>query len=251
MKIIASDYDGTFHRHHGVEQKDREAVRKWRESGNLFGVVTGRPTEMLDIIVKERLELDFVITYNGVDVYDLSGEQPALVKRLSGKSDRFYELSPLILRKSGDWAEFITPDGNYYVTYNDETVHMRDHHVKREALKNINEFIQIYALYKTEDEALEIARQLNEGFSEAVSPLVNGSWLNVAPSGVTKASGVWEYAKLRSAAKEDIFTIGDSYNDLDMIQKFNGYTVENGAEAIKKAALGICKGVWELIENSL
>ena len=257
MKIIASDYDGTLRRHHGIDQKDRDAVKKWRENGNLFGIVTGRDQPWINNFINEdKLEVDFLIIYNGTDIYEFDGGQAALFKRFLGKSDRLYDMLPLILRKDGDYANFITPEREYYVTYNDSLVDLDKHWgyvkntwVKNEALKNVREFIQIYTLYKTDTEALEVARNLNDGFSGDVSALVNGSWLNAAPSGVTKASGVREYAKLKSVCKENIFTIGDSYNDLDMIKEFNGFTLDNGADALKKTARAIYKGVWELIDN--
>lgn len=250
MKIIASDYDGTLRRHHGISEKDRAAIKEWRANGNLFGIVTGRDEPFIKrFVVDENLEVDFLIIYNGVDIYEFNGNQASLVKRLLGTTDRLYEMLPLILRKDGDWAEFITPDKNYYVTYNDVPAESRNNWVKSEVLKDVREFIQIYSLYKTEEEALEVARRLNDGFSDDVSPLVNGAWLNAAPPGVTKASGVWEYAKLKPVSKENIFTIGDSYNDLAMITEFNGFTVENGAEALKKAARAVYGGVWELIRD--
>ena len=250
MKIIASDYDGTLRRGNEIAQKDRAAIKEWRENGNLFGIVTGRDQPFINnMIAEDKLEIDYIIIYNGVDIYEFEDNRAKLIKRQSGKTDRLYEMLPLILRKSGERAEFITPGKNYCLTYNDEPAIEKDNWVKNEVLKDVSEFIQIYSLYETEEEALEIARRLTDGFGEAVSPLVNGCWLNVAPAGVTKSSGVWEYAKIKSVGKEDIFTIGDSYNDLDMIKEFNGFTVENGAETLKRIAREVYSGVWELVYN--
>jgi hydroxymethylpyrimidine pyrophosphatase-like HAD family hydrolase len=212
--------------------------------------VTGRDKHFIKSVTDEdNLEIDFLIIYNGTDIYGFNGNQASLIKRQTGKTNRLHEMLPLILRKSADWAEFITPDRNYYITYNDEPAKEKDNWVKGEALKGVSEFIQIYSLYENEESALEIARQLDNNFNEAASALVNGSWLNVAPAGVSKSYGVYEYAKMAGAAKEDILTIGDSYNDLDMIEEFNGFTVDNGAEAVKKIARAVYSGVWELIYN--
>ena len=38
MKIIASDYDGTLN-HGGIDDKKRNAIKKWREMGNKFGIL--------------------------------------------------------------------------------------------------------------------------------------------------------------------------------------------------------------------
>ena len=248
MKIIASDYDGTLRHGDGISDADRNAVKKWRKAGNLFGIVTGRSRDMLKTVKDDKLEseIDFVIIYNGVEIYDMQGN---LHRRFIGKSDRFYDLLPYILRQKGDWAEFITVDKVYYLTYGDEPDTSRDNWYKAEVVKDLREFIQIYSLYNTEPEALDVAADLNERYSDIVSPLINGRWLNATPSGINKATGVAEYAKMMGVTKENIYTIGDSYNDLEMIKAFNGYTLENGADGVKKEALAVFKGVWELIEN--
>ena len=248
MKIIASDYDGTLRHGHGISEADRNAIKKWREAGNLFGIVTGRDRDMFNTVKNDNLEseIDFVIIYNGAEIYDTAGN---LKQRFIGKSDRFYELLPFILRKKGDWAEFITVDKVYYLTYGDEPDTSRENWYKADVVKDLREFIQIYSLYDTEPEALSAAANLNERYSDIVSPLTNGRWLNATPSGINKATGVAEYARMMGVAEENIYTIGDSYNDLEMIRAFNGYTLENGADGVKKEALAVYKGVWELIEN--
>lgn len=248
MKIIASDYDGTLRHGSGIAERDREGIKLWRDNGNLFGVVTGRGAGMEKTIADDNLDVDFIIVYNGTDICDSEGN---ILKRLMGETDRLYELLPLILRKESDWAEFVTPGQSYYVTYGDTPEESKANWTKSEILKNVRQFMQIYALYETEAEALEAAERLNADFNDSVSALVNGRWLNVAPAGVTKATGVLEYAKLMSVEEKNIFTIGDSYNDLDMIKAFNGFTVHNGAEEVKKAARGVYSGVGELIQNLL
>ena len=252
MKIIASDFDGTLlHRQgneHVISQKDRDAIKKWRAGGNLFGIVTGRGSEMPKTVVNENLDIDFVITFNGAEIYDVSTTPAKLLKRTLGQTDRLYDTLPIILRSSGSTMDIITPERRYHVTYNDEAPDSQDNWVKSEAIKAVKQFLHIQSLYESSEEALEVARQLNADFSDAVSPLVNGRWLNIPASGVTKASGVWEYAQIMSVSKENIFSIGDSYNDMDMIKAFNGFTLENGVDELKQIARAVYRGVWELIE---
>ena len=47
MKVAASDYDGTLFREDRIAKSDAEAIRKWREVGHKFGVVSGRDHGML------------------------------------------------------------------------------------------------------------------------------------------------------------------------------------------------------------
>lgn len=247
MKILATDYDGTLRHHDGISEKDRAAIIAWRNNGNLFGIVTGRGCDMPNIVAEDGIDVDFIIAYNGADIYDSRG---SIIKRFLGNTERLYELLPLILRKSGDWAEIVTPDREYLVTYNNESPNSRnssDTWVNQECIREVKQFIQIYSLYGSEEETLAIAKQLNDRYGDVVSALVNVKWLNATPSGVNKATGVQEYSKLMSVANENIYTIGDSYNDWDMIKAFNGFTVENGADGIKKIARAVYRGVWELI----
>jgi len=245
MKLIASDYDGTLRRpQDGITNADREAIKRWRAAGNLFGVVTGRGPGMDRELGRENVEYDFIIDFNGANIWNNKGE---LLKQTVGNGEKLYDSLSSMLRKDGDWADIITRTRSYFVTYEDKFVEERDTWVKNEEIKNVEEFMQIYALCKNEEDSLQISAELNEKYSDYMSPLVNGSWLNIAPTNVTKSYGIREYAKLVEVEEKDIFTIGDSYNDLDMIKAFTGFSVLNGAEEIKAAASKVCDGISGLI----
>ena len=73
MHILATDFDGTLSRHHGVEQIDRDAIDRFHAAGNLFGVVTGRAGDMYDMLVRDKVPFDFVIVMNGAMSIDTDG----------------------------------------------------------------------------------------------------------------------------------------------------------------------------------
>ncbi len=245
MKIIASDYDGTLRRHEGVIDRDREAIIKWRKAGNLFGIVTGRG-RMEGELKSVNVEYDFIIDFNGTEIWD---NKENLLYRAIGKGENLYNMLPVLLKNEGDWVDIINDNRSYYITYKDMPVEKRDTWVKNEVAKEIPGFMQIYALRRTDKDALETARELNDKFEKDVSALVNGSWLNIAPYGVTKASGIAKYAEIMNVDKKNIFTIGDSYNDMDMIKAFNGFTVLNGSPEVKAIASAVYDGIWELVEH--
>lgn len=243
-KIIASDYDGTLARPHlGVTDADREAIRAWRKAGNLFGIVTGRG-RMEEELERVNVEYDFTIVFNGTEIYDGQGD---LVLSRMGNGKVLYDALPVMLRQEGDWVDIVGKERSYYATYQDALVEARTSWVKQEEIRNVPGFRQIYALRRTDREALEIAAELQERFGDYMSPLVNGSWLNIAPPGVTKASGVLAYAKMMGVDEKNIFTIGDSYNDLDMVRRFAGFSVLNGAQELKAVASQVVDGIQELV----
>ena len=74
MKIIASDYDGTLNEG-GVGEEKRIAIRKWREAGNLFGIVSGRGIGNIVGLAKEDvIECDFLLGDNGASVAKGNGD---------------------------------------------------------------------------------------------------------------------------------------------------------------------------------
>ncbi|MBR7101750.1 MAG: HAD hydrolase family protein, partial [Clostridia bacterium] len=42
MKIIATDFDGTLSYNGKISEEDKAAIKRFRDAGNKFGVVTGR-----------------------------------------------------------------------------------------------------------------------------------------------------------------------------------------------------------------
>ncbi|MCL2406590.1 MAG: Cof-type HAD-IIB family hydrolase [Defluviitaleaceae bacterium] len=250
MKLIASDFDGTLS-HHGVSSKDRDAIAKWRAAGNLFGIVTGRDHGFVPTIAEANLVIDFVIVYNGVDIYDLRNVTPVLLKRLMGTTHRMADLLPIVLRKKGDYADIVTPKRVYHFNYENTLDPKNENWMPHTAVNDIREFVQIYSLYESGETAMVVAEELNKHHADVVSALVNWHWLNAPPAGVNKATGVSEYARHMGVKHENIYAIGDSYNDMDMITAFNGYAMENGVDAIKNAANWVVSGVWELIELAL
>lgn len=246
MKIIASDYDGTLRRGNEIDMKDRAAIKKWREAGNLFGVVTGRGADFLLTASHDELEYDYLIVYNGAEIYNKDNK---LLKRFLGITEELFEISSVIMHGEGGWADIIVTGTRFHFTYGDIPDNKNGDWYKAEKLKEIKEFLQIYSLFGDDRTAHMVADELNKRYGGSVSALVNGSWLNVAPPGVTKSTGISAYSEYMGVDRCDIYTIGDSYNDLDMIKNFNGYSVENGVNDVKYAAKGVVGGIWELVER--
>ena len=65
MRILASDYDGTLDAG-GIDDRKREAIRRWRAQGNRFGIISGRNLDDLVFQAADnRLDCDFLIANNG------------------------------------------------------------------------------------------------------------------------------------------------------------------------------------------
>ena len=53
------------------------------------------------------------------------------------------------------------------------------------------------------------------------------------------------------ATYDDVITVGDNINDIDMIREFRSYAMKNGVEAVKNIAFGIVSDVTEILEKEI
>ena len=66
------------------------------------------------------------------------------------------------------------------------------------------------------------------------------------PAGVSKTSGIYEYASNFKGAK--IYTAGDNYNDIPMLTEFCGFAVSNALDKVKEKAEHTCDRICNMIE---
>ena len=71
MKILASDFDGTFTQG-GVGEEKLSAIKAWRKAGNKFGIISGRDVTFRQVLFQKypKLELDFFASCNGAYIID-------------------------------------------------------------------------------------------------------------------------------------------------------------------------------------
>ena len=75
MKILATDFDGTFSTGGDSIPRNIQAVRQWQAAGNRFGIVTGRPYPMLrPELERYHIPADFLVCVNGASIHRPNGE---------------------------------------------------------------------------------------------------------------------------------------------------------------------------------
>lgn len=72
-RLLSTDLDGTLVFQSRVSPADREALRRWRQAGNLLVVNTGRSVAALgSALAGSGVELDFAVLYTGAVTTDAS-----------------------------------------------------------------------------------------------------------------------------------------------------------------------------------
>lgn len=80
----------------------------------------------------------------------------------------------------------------------------------------------------------EMQAEIQEKFGDAVESYLNRGTLDIVARGVSKQTGVEAAAAWLKA--NEVYVIGDDYNDLPMIEGLNGFAMSSGVEAVKAAA---------------
>lgn len=245
MKIIASDYDGTLN-HGGIDDEKRDAIKKWRRAGNLFGLVSGRGIEsLLEIPKRNVFEYDFLVASNGAVIADVNGKI-LFESRCDGSLAK--PLLEYIMSIGCGWADVHT-DFDCAVALSDEK--RPDDEFTLETLPDIPYFNQISTILPDCKEAERVTAAVREKFGEQLNPLQNGRCIDIVSADMNKAVGLYKLLEIIGAEYEDVITVGDNVNDTDMIAEFRSYAMENAVQSIKDIADYETPSVTKLIETEL
>lgn len=235
MRIIASDFDGTI-THRGVTPELRAAIAEWRAAGNLFGIVTGRPyASIRQALDAAKLEADFTVSDNGALAFDKAGncthalvippEDVVAGHRILREFDcDLYRLSCRTTYAIGTGMPELKYDKESGFVYSDAV-----------AMRDVTEF---FARFKSAEDCETAKKAIEEGLGGRVrgtssSPVTSDFMRGDA----FKSKGIEKYVNECGLEPEKIYTIGDAFNDLDMLiyPAFEGYAVNNAMAGVREA----------------
>lgn len=232
-KIIFSDYDGTLDTCENDITKNIEAIKKFRNNGNLFVIATGR--SYLDL--KRKLDLypipfDYLIVNHGGVILDKNEKviDACLIPKNIG-------IEILDTIKSNENLERIT----LFDTL-------------RKDIKSVsNELTKIMLEMKDKKSAIVLSKIINENWKETVKSYVITSkryyLVEIISLKTDKGKAIEKILKIENISDKDVYPIGDGANDVEMILKYNGYGMKNSEEVVYKATNKLCNTVAELIES--
>lgn len=245
MKIIASDYDGTFN-HGGIDEIKRNAVKRWRKAGNLFGIVSGRgASDLLEIPKRNDFEFDFLIASNGAVILNKDGKVDA-ESRCAG--ELALPLLDFIFSLGCTWASVHT--GFKCIIDLDDAERLEDEFTLG-TLPEIPWFNQISTILPDDESAAKVTEAVREEFGDKFNPLQNGRCIDIVSADINKAKGLYKFLELIGAEYDDLITVGDNINDTHMIAEFRSYAMQNAVQSIKELADSEIAGITELIEKEI
>lgn len=242
--LIATDFDGTLNRG-GVSERDRDAIKRFRAAGNLFGVVTGRDTYMRETLLEANVDFDFVVVLNGAIILDSDGntlfESTCDGACIRGICDLFAEYDThlsCVYRRDRITFKSKYPDGN-------------ERYAPLSEIPKITRFTMLNSVVSSDAAATEATARINREFGGYVNALQNGQCIDIPPRGIDKGEGVARIAEIMGVSHDNIWCAGDNLNDIAMIERFHGCAVPNARDEVKAAAERTYDGIYEIADTIL
>lgn len=254
MKLFASDYDGTLLYAKNIMPEDLQAIDKWKEAGNAFAIVTGRSyVSIKQQIEKYNLPVDYLITNNGGMVFDKEGNV-----LLSNYLDYVTSLDIIYACKMQEGVcSYVVNDGinRHRIVIDDSNEHRYPNlepDMPEEEVLNMAKYAQIVISMSEVELAVSLANILNAYFGESIVAYANNYVVDVVPKGISKATGLDFICEWINVNEEDVYTIGDSYNDIPLMEYgVHGAVMETAFEDVKEHASVEYASVHDMVHSIL
>ena len=190
-------------------------------------------------VIGRWIRPDFYILASGALVLD--GEENVLYRKcvLLSTVEAIYK------RYASTMRAVIQANDTVYIF--SETTYLQTHIDSFEDLKG-GHIYGISMAAPDEKTASEAAAEINEVYGEEVTAFQNMTHIDVVPAGCSKGIGV-EVVRKAFGVKE-MYGIGDSYNDLPLLESVDHpYTLNHAPQQIKDAAEGVVRSVSELLDR--
>lgn len=260
-QLLASDYDKTFFYKTNPEalKVNLEAVKKWRANGNLFAISTGRDAASVGYERKVRdVDFDYLVSLNGSFIVDKdhnvlfkSAIENQLAKKIAAMLKEYFG-DELIVSNGFDGCNFTNRQNSLTDPVAREAFERNSKIYSKTVEESLEgEVLLLGGLCDDFEQATQIRDEILDLYSDTVEVFINLNYINIVPKGISKASGIEFIAEQAGVPVERVLAIGDDYNDIPMLQSFNGFAVENAKPEVKDVAIEVFDTVAELIEKRI
>ncbi len=232
-ELIALDIDDTLVQHMGsLPGEAVDAIERITEAGIQVTLATGRSVSTTFPIARAAGIEDLVVCSNGGILAMV--ETRKIMEAITFDASQAIEQLTILVPDAVFAVE--NTDGNFFTTHLFDTgalginirevklAELTEQHVVRLVVRSETATAETYS---------EVAKSL--GFHSVVFGIDRISWMDIAPQGVNKANMLKEVCARRQIDPTKTIAIGDSWNDIEMMD-WAGLSVAMGSAAPKVAA---------------
>ena len=227
--MLVSDYDQTFYLNDEDIEINKKTVDSFRNKGNIFVIATGRSFfDFKNKVNMYNFKYDYVILNYGATIIDKNNN--IIVN---------YPIDDNIINN-------INENLNLDKIINQFNCSELESRVDFEYGK----LTKIHAKYNSKDEAMEINQIINKKYSNYInSYYVNTNSLEIISNKTNKSIAINILIDRLNLSKNNVYTIGDGYSDIDMIKDFKGYAMKESVNELKQLAIKEYDSVSNLIND--
>ncbi|MDY0360254.1 MAG: HAD family hydrolase [Desulforegulaceae bacterium] len=251
-KMFITDFDGTFLKtDSSLCKKDIKEIVKIKNKGVITAVATGRSIYSFDLaFARLKLKpdfLDYLIFSTGAGI--LSYPDKKIIKASGLEKKHILDISSFLEKKKIDHmihSEIPYTRDFFYKKFSDKN---KDFNTRIELYQNycspfssnsdINRSTQVIAILPP-DHDIKMQSQIIRGLCsfniiKTTSPLDNKSiWMEIFPKNVSKSIAASWLAQKTGVKRENILSIGNDYNDEDLLYwSGSSFIVENAPIDLK------------------
>ena len=213
-KVLVVDYDRTLFINNSDMLNNINSINKFRENGNIFIIATGRTYNSLKKeIDKYNIEYDYLILNHG-----------SLVIKKDKSTLFHYKIDKNILFDITNYLSKYKPKSVMYSYYTEDTNDINNPDISKITIvfqKDIETFKKVMM-----DIVKKYNNKLNIYFTQNYE-------IEIISKETNKSRAIDLLMKKANFKKENIYTIGDSYTDIEMINDYNGSCMEKSIDILK------------------
>ena len=255
MKLVATDFDGTFCLYAGmVPEENLSAVRAWQAAGHKFGINTGRGLSLIGLELSKYpgLAPDFLILNNGAVIVD---ERRRILSSVCYPQGLLADVLFFLLRTRGDAPMLVITEEDTLSIHGNPAAELGIPGMPETTLEKAaarEDVVQISMNCETLEGAREMERRVREKFPDLVGN-INRGYLDLNLKEANKQQGIDRLLKATGwqIAPGDLFVIGDDMNDLPAIEAYHGYTVASAPGFMQEAATKVYASVGQMMMENL
>lgn len=259
QKILFSDLDGTIIGKDAkpLHEKNLEALQALRNQGHLVALCTGRNNiDLLPTLKITPIPYDYLVLCNGAYITDRQGQ-------VLYEKDIPLQVGRTLLRKFMAEERLVTYfcDGTHCYMKNSQgllviddkgDIHTyQDHSMFSTFLEQAPKFTIIGI--NQEDEKTDFlddyVNRILPSFNNEISWFYNMGYIDIMASGSSKGNGMKHLYELLELDRNQVYAIGDSFNDISMIELAgHGMTFHRSPQVVKEHANHLVNHLFEVLD---
>lgn len=251
-KMIISDYDGTLANGNVIPKETGDKIVEYINAGGKFVLCTGRATPSADDVLKTlQVTTDAIITYQGADVR-VNGN---FVKKSGIPVSTIAPILQELLTVKKEFC-FYTDDCLYYncegyppMEYYKRFFPRKQEYVTDilDKLNSIDGYIKKMNVMKMPDENIDKVEEILSKHADKISfnsgaPII----IEIVDKFSTKYFASKFVADYFGIKEDEVITMGDSTNDLALLEFGFPIAVASGTDILKQKAKYIAPGIEDL-----